>query len=307
MRRFILVQFFQLVVTLVILSALVFGLVRLAGDPVVQFLPPEATREDYLALRASFGLDKPIYVQYRIFIVSAVKGDFGTSIFTKRAVIESIKEFFPNSVRLIVVSVFIGFGIAVPLGVMAAVKKGEATDTLARVIAGLGQSAPAFWVALMMIQLFAVKLGILPSSGMGSWKHYIMPASCLGFFLMAGPIRLLRSSMLEALDSEYIRLARIKGVSPMVIYWKHALRNSLLSVLSYSAIYIAGLITGAILTETVFAWPGMGRLAYRSIINQDFPVIQGVVLTTAVMVIVANFIADILNAYLDPRIRLKAK
>jgi len=306
MRRFMLVQFFQLLVTLIILSTLVFGVVRLGGDPALAFLSPEATREDYLRVRAQFGLDKPIYVQYCIFLVGAIKGNFGNSIFTKRPVIDSIKEMLPNSARLVVVSVLIAFVITMPLGVMAAVKKGKATDIVARVIAGLGQSAPSFWVALMMIQLFCVKLRVLPSSGMGDWKSYLMPASCLAFFLMAGPIRLLRSSMLEALDSEYIKLARIKGVSPRVIYWKHALRNSLLSVLAFSAIYIAALVTGAILIETVFAWPGVGRLSYRAIVQQDFPVIQGVVMITAVIVIVANFIAEILCAYLDPRIRLKS-
>jgi peptide/nickel transport system permease protein len=188
---------------------------------------------------------------------------------------------------------------------MAAVKKGRAIDTAARVIAGLGQSAPSFWIGLILIQFFAVQARILPSSGMGSWKHYVMPSTCLALFILAGPIRLLRSSMLEALDSEYIRLAKIKGVSPRSIVWKHALRNSLLPVVSFSAMYIASLVTGAILVETVFAWPGIGRLSYRAIINQDYPVIQGVVLTTAVIVIGANFIADILYAYIDPRIRLK--
>ena len=295
----------QMVITIIVLSAAIFGLVRLGGDPVLQFLPPEATREEYLSLRAQFGLDKPIYIQYWRFIAGAVKGDFGNSIFTKRPVIDSIKEMLPNSIRLVAVSTLMAFIIAIPLGVMAAAKKGTPVDTTSRVIAGLGQSAPSFWVGLMMIQLFAVELRILPSSGMGSWKHYIMPSTCLAFFILAGPIRLLRSSMLEALDSEYIRLARIKGVSPRIIIWKHALRNSLIPVVSFSAMYIASLITGAILVETVFAWAGIGRLSYRAIVNQDYPVIQGVVLTTAVIVIVANFIADILYAYIDPRIRLK--
>ena len=305
MQRFILLQLMQMVVTILVLSAVIFGLVRLGGDPVLQFLPPEATRGEYLALRAQFGLDKPLHVQYWRFLSAAMKGDFSNSIFTKRPVIDSIKEMLPNSIRLVGVSTLIAFIIAIPLGVMAAVKKGTPVDTTARIIAGLGQSAPSFWIGLMMIQLFAVQLRILPSSGVGGWKHYIMPSTCLAFFILAGPIRLLRSSMLEALDSEYIRLAKIKGVSPRIIVWKHALRNSLLPVVSFSAMYIASLVTGAILVETVFAWPGIGRLSYRAILNQDYPVIQGVVLTTAVLVILANFVADILYAYIDPRIRLK--
>jgi peptide/nickel transport system permease protein len=305
MRKFILLQLVQMVLTLIVLSAAIFGLVRLGGDPVLQFLPPEATQAEYQALRAQFGLDKPIYIQYWRFLAGVLEGDFGTSIFTKRPVIDSIKEMLPNSIRLVAVSTFVAFLIAIPLGVMAAAKKGTAVDTTARVVAGLGQSAPSFWIGLILIQLFAVQLRILPSSGMGSWRHYIMPSTCLAFFILAGPIRLLRSSMLEALDSEYIRLAKIKGVSPRSIVWKHALRNSLLPVVSFSAMYIASLVTGAILVETVFAWPGIGRLSYRAIINQDYPVIQGVVLTTALIVIAANFVADILYAYIDPRIRLE--
>jgi ABC-type dipeptide/oligopeptide/nickel transport system permease component len=175
---------------------------------------------------------------------------------------------------------------------------------VARILAGLGQSLPSIWVGLMMIELFVVWLGVLPASGMGGWRHYLMPAGCLALFIVPGPIRLIRSSMLEALDSEYIRFARIKGVSPLRIVWKHALRNSLLPLLSFSAMYLALLVTGGIVTETVFAWPGMGRLAYQAILDQDFPVIQGVVLTTAVIVIAANFVADLLYAYIDPRIRI---
>jgi peptide/nickel transport system permease protein len=170
-------------------------------------------------------------------------------------------------------------------------------------IAGLGQSSPTFWVGLMLIQIFVIHLKVLPSSGMGSWQHYLMPAFCLAIFMVAGIVRLLRSSMLEALDSEFIKLARIKGVSETIVIWKHTLRNSLLPVLSFGGMYVAIMVTGAILVETVFAWPGVGRLAYRAIVSQDFPLIQGVVMVAAVVVMVANLITDILYGYLDPRIR----
>jgi peptide/nickel transport system permease protein len=302
-KRFLVVRFVQVVITLFILSTLVFGLVRLGSDPVLAFLPPEATEEEYVLAKRRFGLDKPVHIQYVRFLSSAVKGDFGTSIFTRRPVIESFKDALPNSLRLIFVATCIALAAAIPLGVMAAVKKGKTIDTLARVIAGLSQSAPAFWTALMMLQIFSVKLQILPTFGIESWKHYIMPTTCLAFFIVAGPIRLLRSSMLEALDSEYIKLARIKGASPRRVVWKHALRNSLLPVLTFTAMYLAALITGCILIETVFAWPGMGRLAYRAIVNQDYPLIQGVVLTTGTAVIIANFVVDLLYGYIDPRIR----
>jgi peptide/nickel transport system permease protein len=294
------------VVALFVFSLLSFGLPRLGGDPVLHFMPPGAVEEDYQRTRKRLGLDKPIYVQYGIFLVNATKADFGVSIFTNRPVLDSIKEKFPNSLRLVAVGALLAFSFAIPLGVAAAVKSGTSIDTFARVVAGLGQSLPSFWVGLMMINVFTVQLGILPAFGMGDWRHYVMPASCIAFFLLAGPIRLLRSSMLEVLDSEYIRLARIKGVSERVIIWKHALRNSLLPVLSFTGMYLALLVTTCILTETVFAWPGVGRLSYRAILSNDFPVIQGVLLLTAVLVIVANFLTDIIYGYVDPRIRLKA-
>jgi peptide/nickel transport system permease protein len=306
MKKFIVMRIFQSLVALLLFSMVVFGLLRLGGDPALRFMSSDSTEEEYKYFRNQLGLDKPIYVQYGIFLTDVVKGDFGSSIFTKRAVTDSIKEMLPNSLRLITASALIAFIIAIPLGAMAAVRKNTPLDTLARVVAGLGQAFPSFWIGLMMIQVFAVKLRVLPTSGMGSWKHYLMPASCLALFLIPGPIRLLRSSMLESLDSEYIRLARIKGVSERLIIWKHAFRNSLLPVLSFSAMYIAILVTGCIVTETVFAWPGMGRLCYRAIISQDFPLIQGVVMTTAVIVIAANLLVDILYGYLDARIRLKA-
>jgi peptide/nickel transport system permease protein len=305
MQRYIVIRIFQTVITLLILSAVIFALVRFSGDPASLMLSENATEEDYRYMRAQLGLDKPIYVQYGIFIAKAVRGDFGESIRTRKPVLESIKEALPNSVKLVAVSMFIAFTLSLPLGVMAAVKKGTYVDTFARVLAGLGQSLPTFWVGLMMIHLFVILLGVLPASGMASWKHYLMPASCLGIFIMAGIVRLLRSSMLEVLDSEYIKMARIKGVSEGLVAWKHGLRNSLLSVLSFGGMYIAIMITGAILVETVFAWPGFGRLSYGAIVGQDFPLIQGVVLTAGAVVMIANLITDILYAYLDPRIRYR--
>ncbi|MGD9046201.1 MAG: ABC transporter permease, partial [Desulfobacterales bacterium] len=241
--------------------------------------------------------------QYVLFLSKAVKGDFGNSIRTRRPVSESILEKLPNSFKLVAVSMIATFIFSIPLGVLAAVRKDSALDIFVRVLAGLGQSLPTFWVGLMLIHIFVVLLGILPSSGMGSWKHYLMPAFCMGNFLMAGIVRLLRSSMLEVLDSDYIRLARVKGLSQTSVIWSHALRNSLLSVLSFGGMYIAIMITGAILIETVFAWPGFGRLAYSAIVNQDFPLIQGVILMAGVIVMVANLLTDISYAYLDPRIR----
>ncbi len=305
MPRYVMIRLLQSVITLVVISIIVFGLVRISGDPALLMLPYGATEEHYRELRTQLGLGDPVIIQYGIFIRDALKGDFGNSIRTKRPVIESIREMLPNSLKLVAVSMVLAIGISIPLGVMAAVKKFTSIDALARFIAGLGQSLPTFWVGLMLIQVFVIKLGVLPASGMGSWKHYLMPAFCLAIFMVAGLVRLLRSSMLEALDSEYIRMARIKGVSERAIAWNHALRNSLLPVLSFGGMYVAILVTGAILIETVFAWPGIGRLAYAAIVGQDFPVIQGVVMTAAVITMMANLATDVLYAYLDPRIRYR--
>ena len=195
--------------------------------------------------------------------------------------------------------------IAVPLGVLSAGCKGTWIDTLATGFAVLGQAVPVFWLGILMIQLFTIKLGWLPSSGMGGLDHYIMPAFAMGFFTVAAIQRLLRSSLLEAMDSEYIKLARIKGLSEFKVVWKHALRNSLISVITLGGIYIAILVTLGILVEVVFAWPGMGRLLFQGIVFRDFPVVQAVVLMSAAIVIFSSLVVDIAYAYLDPRIRLQ--
>ncbi|NNG01206.1 MAG: ABC transporter permease [Desulfobacteraceae bacterium] len=305
MQRYIVIRFIQTVITLLILSIVIFTLVRMSGDPVLLMLPETATEEDYELMKSQLGLNKPVYQQYLIFLFDAVKGDFGKSIRTRKPVILSIKETLPNSIKLVTVAFVIGFALSIPLGIVAAVKKGTVWDNMARVVTGLGQSIPTFWVGLMLLQIFVVWLRILPASGMDTWQHYVMPATCLGIFLMSGVARLLRSSMLDVLDSEFVKMARIKGVRESVVIWKHALRNSLLSVVSFGGMYIAIMVTGAILVETVFAWPGFGRLAYAAIVNQDFPLIQGVVLTAGAVVMSANFFTDILYAYLDPRIRVQ--
>lgn len=305
MRRFIFFRLIQSIVTLLVLSMIIFYLIRMGGDPVLLMLPESATEADYKYMQAKLGLDKPVYEQYVVFMKDALKGDLGKSLRTRRPVLESIEEALPKSIKLVLTSFFIAMLLSIPLGVLAAVKKGTIWDHAARIIAGMGQSMPTFWVGLMLIQLFSVWLRILPSGGMAGWKNYIMPSACLAIFMMAGVIRLLRSSMIEILDQEYIKLARIKGVREPFVVWKHALRNALLSVVSFGGMYIAIMVTGAILVETVFTWPGFGRLAYSAIVGQDFPLIQGIVLTAAAFVMCANLVTDILYGYLDPRIRIK--
>ena len=194
---------------------------------------------------------------------------------------------------------------AIPLGVIAAVKKGTIIDSGAKLVAVLGQSLPSFWLGIILIEIFAVQLDLLPTQGMGGISHYILPAFTLSLFLIAGVMRLLRSSMLDVLDSEYIKLARVKGLSESWVIWKHALRNSLIAVVTFGGTYIAALITLAILVEVVFAWPGLGRLVFNGIINRDFPLVQTLVILTGALVIFVNLLVDILYAYLDPRVRFE--
>jgi peptide/nickel transport system permease protein len=303
MQRYILRRLAQSLIALFALSMIIFVLCRLIGDPTMLMLPDTATQDDIAQLRSALGLDKPWPVQYWLFISKAVQGDFGRSLKGQMPVMDLIKERLPNSIKLAAVSLTITVLFAFPLGVLAAVKKGTAIDTVANLVAVLGQSLPQFWVGIVLIQIFAVGLRWLPVAGVGGVSHYILPAFTLGWFVVAGMMRLLRSSMLDVLDSEFIKMARIKGVPWGTVLWKHALRNALIPVLTFGAIYFAILITGAILVETVFAWPGIGQLVYQGIVFRDFPVIQAIVLLTAGIVVAVNLLVDITYAYVDPRIR----
>ena len=305
MQRYIVRRVGEAVLALFALSIIIFLMVRLTGDPALLMLPPDAGADALEDIRHSMGLDKPLVAQYGLFIRDYATGSFGDSLRSKTPVSELIKDRLPNSLKLVGAAAVIVLLISIPLGVLSAVYKGTWIDTLATGFAVLGQAIPVFWLGILMIQLFTVKLGWLPSSGMGGLDHYIMPAFALGFFTVAAIQRLLRSSMLEAMDSEYIKLARIKGLSEFRVVWKHALRNSLISVITLGGIYIAILITLGILVEVVFAWPGMGRLMFQGIVFRDFPVVQAVVLISAGIVIFSSLVVDIAYAYLDPRIRLQ--
>jgi len=305
MQRYIIRRACEAALALFVLSIIIFLMVRLTGDPALLMLPPDAGIEALEDLRASMGVDKPLMVQYGLFINDYAHGSFGDSLRSKTPVSELISDRLPNSIKLIGAAFVIVILISLPLGVFSAVYKGTWIDTLCTGIAVLGQAIPVFWLGMLLIQLFTVQLGWLPSSGMGGLAHYIMPAFSLGFFTVAAITRLLRSSLLESLDSEYIKLARIKGLSEFNVIWKHALRNSLISVVTLGGIYIAILITLGILVEVVFAWPGMGRLLFQGIVFRDFPVVQAVVMISAAIVITTSLMVDIAYAYLDPRIRLQ--
>jgi peptide/nickel transport system permease protein len=301
--RFVVSRLLQSLVALAILSVVVFILARATGDPLHLILPMSATPEDYAEARRYLGLDRPYLEQYLSFVGKAVTGDFGMSLRARRPVSELIRERLPNSLSLAAFAMGVSLAFAFPLGVLAAVKKGTGLDRAAQVIAVLGQSLPTFWVAIVLVEFIAGRLQWLPAAGNDGFSSYILPGFTLGWFVVAGMMRLLRSAMLEVLDSEYVKLARVKGVVESKVIWIHALKNALIPVVTFAGIYFSILVTTAIVVETVFAWPGLGRLAYEGISSRDFPVIQAVVLTTAAIVGVVNLGVDCLYAIIDPRIR----
>ncbi len=303
MRRYIIRRAAEAVLSLFLLSVIIFIVVRLTGDPLILLLSEEATEEDRAALTVALGLDKPMPVQYVIFAKEFLTGDFGNSIRGGTPVEDLIMSRIMPSLKLAASAVLIVLVVAVPLGVIAAVNKGKIADAVARFIAVAGQSVPAFWMGIVLIQIFAVQLGLLPTSGMGGIDHYILPAVTLSLFVIAGVMRLLRSSMLETLDTEYVKLARIKGIPEHKVVWKHSLRNALIPVVTFGGTYVATFITFGILAEVVFAWPGLGRLLFDGIVVRDFPVVQAMVLLAGALVISANLAVDVLYAYIDPRIR----
>ena len=294
----------QSLVALAILSIVVFILARATGDPLSMVLPMGATEEDYANARAYLGLDRPYVEQYLSFVGRAVTGDFGTSIRARRQVRELLRERLPNSFKLATFAMGVSIAMAFPLGVMAAVKKDTIVDRAAQVVSILGQSLPTFWLAIVLVEFIAGRLQWLPAVGDETFASYVLPGFTLGWFVVAGMMRLLRSGMLEVLDSEYVKLARVKGVIEPRVVWLHALKNALIPVVTFAGIYFSILVTTAIVVETVFAWPGLGRLAYEGITGRDFPVIQAVVLVTAAIVAVVNLGVDCLYAVIDPRIRV---
>ena len=304
MQRYIVRRLLQAVIMLFLVSMLVFLLGRLTGDPVALLLTEYSTEEDRILLTHQLGFDKPLPEQYAIFVWNAMRGDLGRSIRGERApALNLVLERLPATVQLATVVLMVSLLVGLPLGVLSSVNQGTFLDAIVRIVALLGQSAPVFWIGIVAMYIFSVQLRLLPSSGYGKPEQFVLPVFAMSWFQVASLMRLTRSSMLEALDSEYIKLARIKGVSEATVIWKHALRNSLLPVLTYSGIILGRLLAGVVVVETVFAWPGIGRLAYEAVMGRDFPVLQAVVLFMAALFLLINLAVDILYAYIDPRIR----
>ena len=303
MARYVARRFIQGLVSLFVLGTIVFVLARLTGNPVDLLLPPDATLADRQYMIEQLGLDRPYPVQYLEFAVATLKGDLGTSIKFKRPVTELFFDRLPNSLGLIAFALLIALCMGLPLGVLAGTNQGKPIDRIARVLAVIGIAAPSFWVGLVLMEVFAVQLRVLPSARMGGIDHYILPGFTLSFMVVAGMVRLLRSGMIEALDSEFVKLARIKGVSRRMVIWRHCLRNSLIPVVTFVGMHVALMLGGAIVVETIFAWPGVGRLAYEGIQGRDYPLVQGVVLMKGAMIVGMNFLVDVSYSYIDPRIR----
>jgi ABC-type dipeptide/oligopeptide/nickel transport system permease component len=303
MQRYILRRFLQGLLVLFILALVIFALARVSGNPVDLLVREDATAEDRAHLQKALGLDRPVHEQLYIFLTGALRGDLGQSIRYRRPAAEVFFERLPNTLKLLPLAMAGALAIAIPLGVLAAVYRGTVVDRLAGTLAVLGIATPSFWLGIILIYVFSIQLGVLPSARMGGPGHYVLPAITLGVFLLAGMMRLVRSSLLEVMGSEWVKLARLKGLSQTIVIWKHCLRNALIPVVTLFGVYFALLVTGAIVTETVFAWPGVGRLTYEAVIFRDYPLLQAVILLKAVIVLGVNLVVDVVYAYLDPRVR----
>ena len=303
MTRFIIIRLLQIVVALIGISILIFVLVRASGDPALLMAGSTSTPEEIDRIRASMGLDKSIPEQYWIFLTNLAQGDLGESFVKKRPVTEMIIELLPNTLKLSVTSFFLSMLLALFLGVLGATRRDTFLDNGVKLIAVLGQALPVFWVGIMAILVLSVRLGLLPTSGMGTPAHFIMPVAVMVLFLLPGMMRLVRSGMLDVLDSEYIKMARIKGLPERTVIWKHALRNALMAPLTVAGLLLVLLITGTVVLENVFNWPGVGRLLLQGVMGRDFAVVQGIVLLVGAAVLFVNLLVDILYAYIDPRIR----
>jgi peptide/nickel transport system permease protein len=302
-KRFIIKRVGYALVSLALLSVTIFLFVRLTGDPAVLLVEPGASRGDLDAVRLQLGLDQPLWNQYVTFMGSLFRGDLGQSFYYRTPVFELYLSRLPHSLLLAGAAMAISLLIGIPTGIIAAVRVNRWWDSAGKIFALLGLSLPSFWVGLVMILFFSVYLGWLPSSGSGTVWHLIMPAFALGWYFAAAHMRLTRSSMLEVLGSEYVKLARIKGLPEALVIGKHAFKNALIPVLTLAGINLVIMVNAAVVVETVFAWPGIGRLLYEGVTFRDFPVVQATVLLAGGMIVIVNLFVDILYAVIDPRIR----
>jgi peptide/nickel transport system permease protein len=302
--QFIIRRSIYAIVTLFILSLTIFTVIRMTGDPVTLLAEPGARPEDLARIRTEWGLDRSWPVQYLAFAENVITGRLGKSFNYEMPVSTLYFQRLPNSLELALAATLISFLIGIPAGIVSAVRVNTWWDSFGKVIALLGLSIPGFWLGLVMILVFSVWLEWLPTSGQGGWRNLVMPAVALGWYFAASLLRLTRSSMLEVMRSEYIKLARLKGLPGYAVIAIHAFKNALIPVLTLAGVNLVIMLNAAVIIEVIFAWPGIGRLLYEGIFQRDFPLVQGVVMEAGIMVVVVNLIIDILYAYIDPRIRL---
>src|SRR5512143_2977767 len=306
MKRYALRQLVQLGVVIVGISMLAFAILHVIGDPVLLLLPQNAGKEEYERYTKLLGLDRPLYVQYWKFASRAVQGDFGKSWYTDTPAFRLVVERMPPTIYLTLAGLLVALAIALPLGILAALKRHSLVDNLCTMLAVAGQAMPIFWLGIMLIIIFAVRLKVLPASGYGTWQNFLMPAFTLGAFLAPLTMRLVRSGVIEVMNMEYIKTARAKGMAEWRVVVKHAFRNACIPVITVLGLQFGQLLGGAIVTETVFAWPGVATLTVDSIRNQDFPVVQCAVVLLALVIVLVNFIVDMIVGLIDPRIRVNA-
>jgi ABC-type dipeptide/oligopeptide/nickel transport system permease component len=305
MRTYLAQRLAQSLLVVLGVSFVVFFILHLTGDPALLLLPPDATAEEIQKFREAMGFDDPFLVQYWRFLKGALRGDFGESTRHGEPAMALVLERLPATFELAGAGMLIALCVAIPAGIVSAVRRNTLMDYVSTVVALLGQSMPTFWLGIMLILIFSVQLHLLPSSGRGGIQHLVLPAITLGLFTTARMTRLTRSGMLEVLGQDYIRTARAKGVNEPPVVWKHALKNAAVPIVTIAGIELGALLGGSVITETIFAWPGVGRLSVQAIYNRDYPVVQAAVFVLATTFVVVNLLVDVIYTYLDPRIRLR--
>ncbi len=301
--KFLTYRLVRMLIALVSVVTVVFVVMRLSGDPVPLLLPPDASIADMERLRHDMGLDRPIFVQYGTFVRQAVRGNFGRSIHFRTSAFVVVWERVPATLELAFASFLCAIVIAIPAGIISAIRRGSVYDNIVMGVALVGQAAPTFYIGIMLILVCSLWLGLFPTSGRGEWRQLVMPSITLGAFAMASIARITRSAVLEILRADFIRTARAKGLPEFWTLAKHTMRNAAIPIVTIVGLQLGNLLGGAVVTETIFSWPGIGRLAIQSIYNRDYPVVQSCVFITAAMFVVLNFLVDLAYGILDPRIR----
>lgn len=304
MKRYVIARVFSGILVIMLAVSAVFFLLRLSGDPVLLFAPMDTSRQDMEAIRERMGFNDPLLVQYGRFMQDAVQLDFGDSSRERRPAMDVVVERLPATLQLGLAALAISVLVGIPLGILSAVKHGSGWDKFARIFSIVGQAVPGFWLGVILMMFFSVRLGWLPTSGRGGWEHLIMPAVTLSAFSMARYMRLTRSTFIDVLGQDYIRTARAKGLTQNLILWRHAFKNASVSLITMTGLEIGNLIAGAVVVEQVFAWPGMGRVMVQSLLNRDFAVVTAAVVLFAAMYTLCNLIADLAYGWVNPTVRL---